>query len=496
MGYILLTGATGLLGAYLLRDLLGAGFHVAVVTRRSRLATPEQRIEEIMRRWESQAGYTWPRPVIFAGDLTHAHLGLDKAAVDWIGQHCDTLLHNGASVSFAQDRYGDPWRSNVEGVEHVLELCHETGIRNYHHVSTAYVCGLRQGLIAEHDLDLGQDFSNDYERSKIAGEKLIRKDGFIEPPTVYRPSIIIGDSQTGYTTTFHGFYAPLRLGHAMFKRIIREEVDIDPLQEALQLTGNERKHLVPVDWVSRLITHILLHPEHCGKTYHLVPGEPVTVEVMREAMVRAFLSYGDANARSEGASMNWKEFTGYFTEKMKIYEAYWRDDPEFDRSNTEKAAPHLPCPAVHVEMLLQACRYALKSNFGWPRPALPELDLDITRQLRAVLSAAASEPQSLALNLRVNGPGGGQWHLGIRENRPVSLDLGCLSDSAGTLYCNTLTWTRLINREIAVEEAVRTGCLVLEAREVTPSDLQETMEAIVARSAPPVSSSRREQTSV
>lgn len=483
MGYILLTGGTGLLGAYLVRDLLRAGFHLALVTRPSRLATPRQRVEEVMTRWEKQAGHSLPRPVIFEGDLARPALGLDRPARDWIKKHCDLFLHNGASVNFARDRHGDPWRTNVDGVEHVLEFCREARIREYHHVSTAYVCGLRRGLIRESDVDLGQEFSNEYERSKVAGEKLVRSAGFKKPPTVYRPSIIIGDARTGHTTTFHGFYAPLRLGHAMFKRITRDQVDIDPLQEALQLTGQERKHLVPVDWVSAVITHVLAHAEHHGRTYHLVPEQPVTVEVMRDAMVQAFLLYGNTTAQAEGAALDWREFTQYFIEKMKIYEAYWRDDPQFDRTNTERAAPHLPCPVVNFEMLLQACRFALNANFGWPRTVPPLPALDVGEQLESFFERGQTRAGALAVNLQANGPGGGQWHLEWCDGRLASFEAGLLDEPQGSVYLNTHTWMRLLHGATTVREAVLAGHLIVEDKGGTAAALEKAVQELFARPA-------------
>lgn len=444
-----------------------------------------------MTRWEKQAGHSLPRPVIFEGDLSRPGLGLDGPSRDWIRKHCDLFLHNGASVNFAPDRHGDPWRTNVDGVKHVLEFCQEARIHEYHHVSTAYVCGLRRGLIRESDVDLGQEFSNEYERSKIAGEKLVRSAGFNKPLTVYRPSIIIGEARTGHTTTFHGFYAPLRLGHAMFKRITRDQVDIDPLQEALQLTGRERKHLVPVDWVSALITHVLAHAEHHGRTYHLVPDQPVTVEVMRDAMVQAFLLYGNTTAQLEGAALDWQAFTKYFIEKMKIYEAYWRDDPQFDRTNTDRAAPHLPCPVVNFEMLLQACRFALKANFGWPRTVPPVPALDVSEQLEVLLERRQTNDGALAVNLEVNGPGGGQWHLELCDGRPASFQPGLLDEPHGAAYLNTHTWLRLRRGETNVREEVLAGHLIVEGEGSTLGALQQAVQELFARPAdsPPTAAS-------
>ena len=168
-----------------------------------------------------------PRPVVLEGDLSEIDLGLDNRTLDWIEGHCTAVFHNAASLVFrGDDPDGEPYLSNVEGTRRILELCRCTGIRQYHHVSTAYVCGLRNGRILESDVDVGQTAGNVYEKTKLQAEMLVRSaasahGGWLDPPTIYRPSIIVGDSQTGYTTTYHGFYAPLKLAHTMASQVAR-----------------------------------------------------------------------------------------------------------------------------------------------------------------------------------------------------------------------------------------------------------------------------------
>ena len=93
----------------------------------------------------------------------------------------------------------------------MLAFCEEQVIREFLHISTAYVCGLREGLVLESELDVDQKFGNVYEESKVAGEKLVREAQHLESFTVFRPAIIVGDTADGFSTTFHGFYTPLRL---------------------------------------------------------------------------------------------------------------------------------------------------------------------------------------------------------------------------------------------------------------------------------------------
>ena len=103
----------------------------------------------------------------------------------------------------------------------MLELCRDLGIRQFHHVSTAYVCGLRSDRCREAELDVGQIFGNDYERSKLEAETMVRQAAYLDRPTIFRPAIIVGDSESGYTSTFHGFYALLKLAHTLARWIAR-----------------------------------------------------------------------------------------------------------------------------------------------------------------------------------------------------------------------------------------------------------------------------------
>ncbi len=273
--YLLLTGATGLLGRYLLRDLTLADIPLAVVVRRTRWESATQRIETAMAHWERELGRRLVRPVVLEGDIAEPGLGLAERDVEWLAANCRAVLHSAASLTFyADDASGEPWRSNIQGTRHVLELCERAGIRRCHQVSTAYVCGRRRERILEADLDVGQEPSNDYELSKLIAEKEVRAWPAFDQVTIYRPSIIIGDSQTGFTTTYHGFYTPLRVSFAL-----RQTASPDAWAQTnwlgqLSLRGDERKNLVPVDWVSAAITRIIVRPELHGRTYHLTNPRP------------------------------------------------------------------------------------------------------------------------------------------------------------------------------------------------------------------------------
>ncbi len=239
---------------------------MAVLARPSKSESARQRVENLLRHWELSLETTLPRPVVLEGDLSEIDLGLDNRTLSWIGRHCTSIFHNAASLVFrGDDPDGEPYLSNVEGTRRMLELCRLTGIRQFHHVSTAYVCGLREGRILESDVDVGQTTGNVYEKTKLQAEILVRTADFLAPPTIYRPAIIVGDSQTGYTTTYHGFYAPLKLAHTMVSKVERGATAGDLLVAALGIKTNDRKNFVPVDWVSAVMCTSLAVPSFMAR---------------------------------------------------------------------------------------------------------------------------------------------------------------------------------------------------------------------------------------
>lgn len=482
MAYKLLTGATGLLGAYFLRDSLLAGHHMAVLGRSSKSESARHRVETLLRRWEIQLGSPLPRPVVIESDLTHDGLGLDGASLRWIARHCDTVIHNAASLTFrGDDPEGEPFRSNVDGTRRVLELCRTTGIRNFHHVSTAYVCGLREGTVFEHETDVGQPMGNVYEKSKLQAESMVRSAEFLDRPTVYRPAIIVGDSQTAYTSTFHGFYAPLKLAHTMASKVVRGATGGQFIMAALGLKGGERKNFVPVNWVSAVMSHIHSRPELHGKTYHLTTPNPVPILEMSEVLQEAVEAYSPMGS----ADMDWlcdgSWFERTFREQMVIYGAYWRDDPRFDQANTRQAAPHLPCPQLTRPALMKLAKYAIDSNFGRVREPKHRPEFDVHHHLGRLLESWAeldnTERPYAHLGLQVNGPGGGQWELYVENGHVVAAKHGVSSRVTAVYHLHSATFKQLAHRQVTVDQAVRTGDVRIEGNGMEPERLQAVLQA-------------------
>jgi|SRR5579872_6506533 len=460
MPYVFLTGATGLLGRYLIKDLTVAGLNVAVLVRPSRRATAQHRVENVMCYWDAALGRALPRPVVLEGDITDADLGLSPRGIRWVAENCDTMLHNAASLEFqSTSPQSEPWRSNVTGMRHVLDLCESARIRRFHHVSTAYVCGLRQGRILESDLDVGQKLSNDYEDSKIQAEKMVRGADFIDSLTVHRPAIIIGDSQSGYTTTYHGFYAPLQAVHTLSQIFDVNATGHAGISARFGISGHETKNLVPVDWVSAVMTHVITHPEHHGKTYHLTPLHPVPARLLGDIFEEAVGFYGVKLEGSGRTLAGLTEHEQLFCDLISVYSSYWKDDPTFDSTNTRSAAPHLPCPHVGRKMLMTMAEYAMRVNFTSPRAKPVEPRYDVAAALEPLLENTAGADEAachggVRLGLRVTGHGGGDWSLVLAGDEIIFADAGLHPQCAGIVECDVDVFASLAGNAAAVESAL------------------------------------------
>lgn len=480
-GYYFLTGATGLLGNYLLRDLLQAERPVAVLVRSSRKLTARQRIENLLARWDAESKKPLPRPVILEGDITLPDLGLDGRDLRWASEYCSAVIHNAASLTFeATSTQGEPYRSNVQGTQNVLEFARQAAIREFHHVSTAYVAGLRSGKILESEVDVGQSLGNDYEISKLAAEKLVRSADFIESPTIYRPGIIVGDSRTGFTTTYHGFYAALQLVHTLAQ--MHEPDDTGRICAAdvkLNLNGDETKHLVPVDWVSAAMTHVLLHPEHHGQTYHLTPRQPVTTEVIRDVLEAAVGIYGTQLCGADHIPAQDSEAEKLFHEHIRVYNSYWRMDPEFDCSNIERAAPHLPCPNVDFELLVQLSRQAIAANFPTPSKKPLPLEFDAESLVQSWTEQSSPRPGLRLLGLDVRGPGGGQWQLVVDNGHVVHVETGLHAERLCVCRTDVETFARLVQGRQNWHTALEEGSAKLIGNGLSPREYVALLDQFV-----------------
>lgn len=351
---VLLTGATGLLGEYLLHDLLLQGYPVAVLVRDSRKVQASERIAQIIAFGSERLGRKLPAPSVVNGDLSLCDLGLTAVDRNWLGRHCQAVIHSAANLTLRRTPVGEPWRTNVEGTKSLLALCKDIGLSEWHQVSTAFVCGKRTGLIAEEDSYDTAGFHNHYEESKHQVEQLVRS-AFGNRATIYRPSVIVGDSRTGYTSSFNGLYKFLELGVRL--AAIHSAAGESELPLRLPLSGDEGWNLVPVDWVSRAIVDLVNKPQWHGRTFHLVARLLVSTRFVRDVGAE-LLKLPGVEFAGCAAVPNPSHLEQIFFGGIQEFWPYLGGNPDFAFENTATALPHLPPPPVDRPMLERLVRYA------------------------------------------------------------------------------------------------------------------------------------------
>jgi len=273
---VFLTGATGFLGMEVLARLLEEGDRkVVALVRAADDAAAEDRLYGVLNTlWRDPTPYQENVRAV-AGDVTTPGLGLENGQRTALAEEIGAVLHCAASISFDLP-LEDARAINVEGTREVIGFARECKalgrLERFVHVSTAYVAGKFEGTFRERQLVAGQDFRNTYERTKWEAEHVVRAAGDLSP-AIARPSIVMGESDTGWTPAFNVLYWPLRA----FSRGLFDEVPALPAAHV---------DVVPVDYVADALVH-LLDVDDQG-VFNLVAGRdaPFATELVEMASER------------------------------------------------------------------------------------------------------------------------------------------------------------------------------------------------------------------
>lgn len=263
---IFITGGTGLIGSFLVPRLLRAfpGARIVLLVRAASATDVEERIRTLEAFCRSEApDIDAPGRIAgIRGDVTLAGLGISPDARERLVAETTYIIHGAATIRFDQP-LEEARATNVGGTERMLALAERAAaagvLKRFLYIGTSSVSGHRGGMIYERELETGQRFFNTYEESKCESERLVRNFMNRVPVTVVRPSIVIGDSRTGRTTTFNVIYLPLRLFHRGLLNVIPGSPDT-------------LMDLVPVDWVGDVITRLLGDGRAAGAVCHLTAG--------------------------------------------------------------------------------------------------------------------------------------------------------------------------------------------------------------------------------
>jgi thioester reductase-like protein len=260
---VLITGASGLLGTEVAQRLVASGAHVVALTHsRGELLLNNGRALPA-RPYQSavQSGVVH----LLRGDLTAPLLGLPRSVYQQLARSTDLIIHSAALTEFGRP-FEDYQRINIEGTRAVVDFALALEKIPLVHISTAYVCGKREGLIPEDYPSEAPTFGNPYEQSKYLGEGVVR--GAAERGLkflVMRPSIVVGAGSTGRIREFKNIYL-------LLKALTSGRVS------AIPGNYNATLDLVPLDYVAKAVTRAALTFDmQVGRTFQLVGRVPMTL---------------------------------------------------------------------------------------------------------------------------------------------------------------------------------------------------------------------------
>jgi thioester reductase-like protein len=370
---IFLTGATGYIGSYLASALLEHhGDELNLLVR------AQNRDEARQKLWRSlQLHFDFPafreylsgRIRIFCGDLTSLRFGLSDDEYELLVSTTDSVLHCAASLNRKSEK--SCLNVNLRGTLEVIQLArraHDShGLRRFSEVSTVAVAGRRSNELVTEDgaVDWDRSDYDPYARTKKFGEHMVQELLPNVPRTIFRPSIVLGDSRRAETTQFDMVRAFVFLGSL----------------PVLPFRPDDCVDIVPVDYVSDAIVTLHQHARPKHEVYHLSSG--VNSESFRE------LTAALAEARGRLKPLFWPELErpfraivetlsrrgnnlGYAASLLKVFLPYLVWNTVFDNSRVVAELGRAPAP--FSSYCFPLFRYAKKNQFhypyrGWPAEA-------------------------------------------------------------------------------------------------------------------------------
>lgn len=258
---ILLTGATGFVGMELLARHLGrTDRKVYALVRGTSDADAQARLNATVARMFPDPAPFAGRAVAVRGDVTRPALGMAPRRRAELAEQIGEIVHAAASVSFSLP-LAESRAINVEGTRNILDFAGRVkGLRRLGYVSTAYVAGDHRGVFREDQLTVGQRFRNAYEQSKFEAEKVVREHRRDLPIQIFRPSIVVGEADSGWTPAFNVIYWPLKaFARGAYKAVpARRSAPVD---------------VVPVSFVADSIFALSQREAPSGTTYNLAAGD-------------------------------------------------------------------------------------------------------------------------------------------------------------------------------------------------------------------------------
>jgi thioester reductase-like protein len=367
---IFLTGSTGYIGGYVAANLLrehGASLNLLVRAR-----DPHEAEDRLWRSlqlhfdFKSFYEYLQTRIRVFRGDLTDDGFGLSRDDYDRLIHTTDSVIHCAASLNRKSEKscLNVNLRGTLEVIKLGLHVNHYHGLRRFSHVSTVAVAGKRQDEVVneENSVDWNRTDYDPYARTKKFCEHMIRQLLPEVPKTIFRPSIVLGDSRRPETTQFD---------------MVRAFVFLAGLP-ALPLRPSDRVDIVNVDFVADAIATLHVKEQTQFDTYHLSSGrESQTFRQVTASLAAAqqkrrplYLPFAQKPfTTSVNLLSNRKSPVGHIASLMKVFMPYLTFNTVFNNTRVTSELGRQPVPFSQYSYPL--LKFSREINFTYPYQSWP-----------------------------------------------------------------------------------------------------------------------------
>lgn len=270
---IFLTGFPGFIAGRLVERLASPDTQFFLLVQRQFVEKAISEIEAIA----AKTGAPLENFAIIEGDITREDLGISPGDLETVRAETTDIYHLAAAYDLAVPR-SVAYAVNLEGTRNVNEFARNVpDLRRYNYISTCYVSGKRAGPILETELEHEAGFRNHYEETKYLAELEVEQLKDQLPVTIFRPSVVVGDSQTGEIPKYDGIY------------YLIQYLEKAPNLLRLVNVGNRdvTLNLVPVDFVVEAIAALARDEAAAGKTVALADPAPLTTEELFNAISEA-----------------------------------------------------------------------------------------------------------------------------------------------------------------------------------------------------------------
>ncbi len=250
------TGATGFIGRYLVRNLLKRGKPVYVLVRKQSI----KKLDAL----RDECGATDKELIAVVGDLSKKNLGVADAEAKKLRGKIDHLFHLAAIYDLKADAE-EQQVANVEGTRHAVQFAQAVAAGCFQHVSSIAAAGLYDGVFREDMFEEAEDLDHPYFKTKHESEAVVRRE-CKRPFRIYRPGFVVGDSKTGHIDKIDGPYY-------FFKLLQKMRQTLPPWMPMVGIEGG-RLNIVPVDFVADALDHLAHKKGLDGKCFHLTDPEP------------------------------------------------------------------------------------------------------------------------------------------------------------------------------------------------------------------------------